>query len=542
MSTDSLKITAGFGLLIIISLVIIQGCGELTGEISTNQAPLVEFVNVPTDAYGADTTKHYGMPFGVSALNQDVTILNMQGALMIEESERVYALTNAEIPDTTFFDRGEDYQMDYQVFTGSDTIAVLQALSGGAMNAGGAYFIDFSFTITNYYVVSFAPNVYWKGEDSDGFVEYYRYSDVSDPVFIENFRDDPGYYYDHYSELTWVDTTAMSARIYLLTQSGDTTEHVIFLKAVDDLNKESEGLVFKTFYRSNNPPNNPEIKLLESAETEYALNNIVEDTLFSLPEITPLWPGIAFNWRADDPDDKELYQIPLEFTYYLIKTPGDTLWDQSNNEWSETTQIQLSGLETGSYIFSVWVRDDGLTISEEPATISFNLIQPSFEHHILLVDETVNSGIFEIDNDPGQDITTDFYLDILSEIEGTLNNDNYVMDGVDVRYKDNSNFNPLSSCPIPMSLINQYKLVILYGDDANGPAGTSYKDNRNAVLADYLEIGGQVWYIGRKVLVGEFGQSAATTQQDAPITGFLADYMQILTGFGSNLLATGLSA
>jgi len=540
MSTDSLKITAGFALLVIVSLIIIQGCGDLTGNISTNQAPIVEFVNVPIDAYGADTTYHYGMPFSVASMNEDITILNMQGALMVEGSERVYALSVDEIPDTTYFERDQDYTMDYMVIAGSDTIAVLQALDTGGMVAGNTYYIDFAFTISNYYVVSYAPTVYWKGEDSDGFVEYYRYADVSDPEFIQNFREDPGYYYEHYNELTWVDTTTMSARIFLLTEAGDTTEHVVFLKAVDDLNKQSEGLVYKTFYRTNNPPNNPEIKRLEAAETEYALNVDLVDTMFCLPTLTPNWDGISFNWRATDPDDKELYQIPLEFTYYLIKTPGDTLWDQSSSDWSDVAQIQLFGLETGSYIFSVWVRDDGLTLSEEPATISFNVVKPTFEHHILLIDETVNTGGFVDIQTGNPDIVEEFYTNILSEIEGTLENDNYVMDGVDVRLKDNSNpyAGGLTDCPIPFSLIGQYKLVMIFADDhAQAPA--TYITNRNQILSDYLDTGGQVWFTGRRVLSGEFSAANSDPGEADPVTGFLLNYMQITTGFASNRQAPG---
>jgi hypothetical protein len=525
MSAQRIQITAGFILALVIALAIIQGCGEITGDFYANQSPVVEFVNVPGDAYGVDTTYHYGMPFDVPDYGVDITILDMQGSLMIENSEIVYALDGFEEPDTIYFTFGQDYEIDYG--DESDPIAVLRALQGGAMTPDQTYYIDFQFIIENYYIFSFAPTVYWKGTDPDGFVEYYRYADVYDPAFIADFRVDPqGTYAAHQHEFNWVDTTAMSARIYLLTATGDTTEHVVFIKAVDNQGSESNNLEFKTFFRSNNAPNNPQIKPLELADTEYALNFVVEDTVFCLDEITPLWPGISYNWRSDDPDDMELYQIPLEFSYYLVKTPGDTLWDKSNPNWSETTQIQLFGLETGSYVFSVWVRDDGLTLSTEPATIQFKTVKPTFEHHILLIDETVNAGLFEVEVN---DIAT-FYLDLLENIEGTLENDNYVMDGVDVRLLDNSDSNTSRFVPIPYSVIGQYQLVMIFADD-HTLANAEYVNNRNEVLADFLDIGGRLWFIGRRVLGGEFGFPNGL---NVPVDGFANNYLQIETGFASN--------
>lgn len=526
MSSQRIQIAVGLGLALFVALAIIQGCGKITGEISANQPPYVEFVNVPESGYGVDTTNQYGMPFVAADYNVDVTILDMQGAVMVENSERVYALnTLVSPPDTTaFFTRGSDYEMGSEII-GEDTVAVLRILSGGTMIPDSTYYIDFSFTIDNYYVLSNAPTVYWKGSDPDGFVAYYSYADASDPAFISAFRADPGYFFDHQQELTWVDTTAMSARIYLLTTTGDTTEHVVFIKAVDNLGKESNNLAYKTFYRTNNPPNNPQIKPLESPDTDYDQHYVVADTLFSLNEITPLWQGIFFDWRSDDPDDKELYKIPLEFSYYLIKAPGDTLWDKSDSSWSETNQIQLYGLETGSYTFSVWVRDDGLTTSAEPATIDFNVVKPTFNRHILLIDETWDSGVFEA---PGDSITA-FYWNLLESLQGSLDNDNYTMDGVDVKLLDNSDSNAKKDCPIPYALIGQYKLVMIFGDDHN-QAASEYINNRDAVLADYLDVGGRLWYGGRRILSGEFGYS----DNDIAASGFISDYMQVETGFASN--------
>jgi len=524
MLSKRFKLALGLGLGLVAGFLILQGCGKVTGDYNANQPPTVEIVNVPQDAWGVDTTYHYGMPFTLGAYGQPVVILSMQGSTMMENTEIVYS---EDRQDT--FQRGDDqdYTMDYAAGT-------LTPVAGGAMQPDSTYLIDFSFLVDNYYVFSYAPLIHWVGYDPDGFIDHYSYADVTDTAFIAAFRaaSDPNLYVrQHEGEMTWHDTTAMEARIYLLTTEGDTTEHLFFVKGVDNMQAESQNIAFKTFYRSNNAPNNPQIKPVEAPDAEYTQNYVVQDTLFSLDNLTPLWLGISFSWKSSDPDDKELYQIPLQFTHYLVKTPGDTIWSWSDSTWTDTKQIQLYGLETGSYVLSAWTRDDGYTLCAAPATITFNVIRATFEHHILMVDETVNSGYLEV---PGDTINA-FWQSVLQNLEGELDNDNYVMDGVDVRFKDNSNTNDpaLKSCPIPYALIAQYKLVMIYNDDHTDANKDVYIPNRDQVLARYLNIGGNVWIEGRRILLGWYSFSQGV---EAPLgtNQLLGTYMRMETGFVSN--------
>lgn len=536
MSSKRIRVAIGVLVSLAVALAIMQGCGEITGDFHEKQHPTVEIVNVPPDAADSSTTEHYGMPFTAPGLFEAIPILSMSGTRMVENSETVYSMDPGNSSVGSVYESGADYYIAYDTTwtdtlpNGSTTEIVAQGaliLLDGDMTPGEAYFIDFSFVIEDYYVFTYAPLVHWVGYDPDGFVEYYRYADVIDPEFIANFREDTSYFWQHENELVWTDTSAMQARIYLLTSEGDTTEHLFFIKAVDNDSMESQNLAYKTFFRSNNAPNNPEIKPLAAAETEYSLNYVVEDTLFCLEELTPLWSGISFNWKGSDPDDKELYQIPLEFTYYLIKTPGDTIWAWSNPNWSDESQIQLFDLETGSYTFSVWARDDGYTLSDLPATIAFTVVKPTFQHHILVVDETADSGPFQANS---ADSVNMFYQNLLSSLEGQLENDNYIMDGVDVRFLDRSNPGSYQQSPIPYSLIGQYKLVFIYDDD-HGQVPGPYMTNRNEVLGDYLDVGGRLWVSGRMLLVGSYGYSDGDVSMGSG--DFLANYMQLQTGFGA---------
>lgn len=511
----------GFVSGIIAGFLLIQGCGKVTGDFNTNQLPAVEIVNVPGDAWGVDTTHHYAMPFDIIDFGQPVGILSMQGAEMVANSEAVYYLDSA---GTHSFARDVDYTMDY-------TAGTLTALAGGDMELATEYLIDFSFLVDNFYVFSYAPQIHWVGYDADGFVDHYSYADVTDIAFISAFREaeDPQLYIrQNEASIVWYDTTAMEARIYLLTEAGDTTEHIFMVRATDNRGAESQNIAFKTFYRSNNLPNNPRIKPIEEPDAAFTQNYVVTDTLFSLDSLTGQWQGISFNWLSDDPDDKELYQIPLEFSYFLIKAPGDTIWSWSDPTWSETQQIQLFGLETGSYVFHVWVRDDAFTLCQEPATISFRVVRPTFQHHILMVDETANSGPFEI---VGDNVIDAFWLSILQDLEGTLENENYVLDGVDVYFKDNSNTSSqaVNSSPLPYALIGQYRLVIIYNDDSS-PSSPTYITNRDLVLMDYLDVGGNLWIEGRKILGGWY-PGTADSLIELSTTSLLRRYVQIESGY-----------
>jgi hypothetical protein len=559
------------------AFTLLQGCGKIRGDYYANQAPSVQIVNVPQNAADSTLTQQNGMPFSIpDSIENDtvyIAILSMQGTTMMPGSEKVYAND-----PNSLFRFGQDYDVVYgaswtdtvrlsnqtiQLIAHNNVQGALRILPTppGSMLRNTTYHIDFRFNVENYYVFSYAPTLHWVGYDGDGFIDRYYYADVTDQAFITEFkiREDlnPPTHMAYYAAnqhnpaiFVWHDTTAMQARIYLLTEAGETTEHLFFVKAVDNGSANSSPLEsqpdYKTFYRSNNPPNNPQIKQLLDPETSYALNYLSPDTLFSLDEITANWEGISFNWKSNDPDDKSLYKIPLQYSYFVIKAPGDTLWAWSDSTWTETNQVQLCGLASGSYVLSVWCRDDAYTQCAQSANAFFNVVKATFEHHILVIDETY-SGIFLYELGPPPtfppsyaDSLNKFWIDLLTDLQGELDNDNYVMDGVDVYFKDNSNPNAdpaMQANPIAYALIGKYKLVLIY-HDSHGGASTgvlaqTYRINRDKVLADYLDVGGRLWYEGRNLLAGSFGKALGPAAISS--TEFLGAYMQLEYGSTGNM-------
>jgi hypothetical protein len=230
---------------------------------------------------------------------------------------------------------------------------------------------------------SYAPVIHWKGRDPDGFVEEYMYADVIDSTALL----DPQYYIPFIPEDAWIRTQATSDTVYLVTETGRITEHIFYLKCIDDRLQESP-VIYRTFYRTNRPPNVPEIKWFTDSDDGLGERITVNDTSYSLDAVTESWPGIGFNWRSSDPDDRELYRIPLEYKYYLEKVPHDTVWEWVSQSWTTRQDLTLSGLSTGHYTLTVWTRDDGYEVSARPATASFDVYQPTFEKSILLFNTT----------------------------------------------------------------------------------------------------------------------------------------------------------
>ena len=297
------------------------------------------------------------------------------------------------------------------------------------------------------------------------------YADIIDSTALL----DPQYYIPFISDEAWITTQATSETVYLLTETGKITEHVFYLKCKDDRESES-AVVYRTFYRTNRPPLVPEIKWFTDSDDTYAERITVADTSYSLREVTESWPGIGFNWRSSDPDDRELYQIPLQFKYYLEKVPHDTVWQWVSQEWTTRQDITLTGLETGHYTLTVWARDDGYEISERPASADFDVYEPTFDQSILLFNTTrENAGQAGRGNVlPGTQIG-DLYQQ-LSAAYPNVEYFHYVSGDTVLPYK---------------AYLGRFKLVIWFSENKDGTSAPFEDEMRG-----YVRAGGRLWVIG----------------------------------------------
>jgi len=347
-------------------------------------------------------------------------------------------------------------------------------------------------------IFDFAPIIYWTGNDPDGFVRHYSYADIIDAEAVTNPID----YITQIPDEAWVDTLATQAQIFLLTEAGDTTEHIFYIRCTDNEGLQCEEIKYRTFFRTNNAPNIPRIGPTGTDETLFSTRYVVQDTLFSAPSLTAFYPGIQFTWRGSDPDDKALYTIPLEFKASLVKAPSDT---QFITQWSDDQELNIVDLETGFYTLNVWSRDDGLTESVAPARVEFNVLNPTFEHNLLVVTETPFTPPFGL---PLVDSLTTFYRELLETVAPNLEHVTLNLDdGIDVRFM---NVSSPQTASISKSLISQYKMVIFAADQFNSTHSVftgNYVEEKTQVMEEYLQVGGRIWVMGRMVAKGALDYS-----------------------------------
>lgn len=367
---------------------------------------------------------------------------------------------------------------------------------------------------------SFAPVIHWKGSDKDGFVEFYEYADIVDSTAL----DAPEYFVDFIPDEAWVMTNATSETVYLLTEAGDTTGHVFYLKCTDDKGLESS-VIFQKFFRTNKPPDVPKIKWWDAPDTTYAndinVNKLVRgivgndtvfyDTLFTLENLTDTWNGLGFTWKSTDPDDKDLYTIPLQYRYYLEKVPNDTIHEWVATNWSRDQDVNFYGLESGHYKFSVWVRDDGLELCSRPATAVFDVYQPTFEQSILLVNTTdenldpdSRSNKFRWNLIPGTPIG-ELYREMAS-------------DYADAEYYYHT---ADSDQKLWKSFLGRFRLVIWFTENQGKTIGSTFTNS----LSEYINVGGRLWVLG--VLTQGNGSVSATILRQTGESAWAGDASRI---------------
>ncbi len=348
---------------------------------------------------------------------------------------------------------------------------------------------------------AYAPRVFWKGRDPDGFVEYFLYADIIDSTALA----DPEYYIPFIPAESWKRTEASSDTIYLLTTPGQVTQHIFYLKCVDDRGAESQ-VIHRRFFRVNNPPNVPVIKWFTAPDDSFKTDIRIMDTLYVLDSPNEIWSGLGFAWRSSDPDDRDLYKIPLEYRYYLEKVPHDTIWQWVSRSWAIKQDLIFSGLETGHYRFTVWVRDDGYELSSRPAVAHFDVYKPTFEQSILLFNSTFENPNGQPNRGnvvPGTQIG-DLYRSLAS---------NYT----DLEYLHYPN---PDSITLYKAYLGRFRLVIWFSENMS-PNPAPFE----TALRDYVRVGGYLWVVGsfvRKNILTSTGNTIINLANGSKFGGPLA--------------------
>lgn len=442
-------------------LLLLAGCSTIDGDVAGNLPPSVAFVNNLVDADSSAQSfpdLEYGFIFEdrfkgfeedeLGELPAD-TLLGVEARFELIRFQYFGVLSiQAIVEDSAGVVRtvpAANYRIDPNI----PRYLWVQNTAGFHWKLGATYEIlgDFEYRPVH----SFAPLVFWRGSDPDGFVESYRFHDhvYEDEAALAAFdqrvlQDDPS--------IEWIHTLNTQATVNLTTELGRIQKHVVYVQAIDDAGAVSPP-ARRVFNRSNRAPNTPTIAFHKegysrvSQPDEYERHVVdwadVEDPLYIpaleefvspyyevpvSPEPLVNWGGLIFLVSGDDPDDQALVTIPLEFQFQLHRIPAeqvealglmdaatatadpgtgiDTLagveriplsennvlnfesYEFMEGDWTGLTQIELYNLETGFYQLTVYSRDDGYESCTEPAWMRFRAQQVTMERDVLVLDFT----------------------------------------------------------------------------------------------------------------------------------------------------------
>lgn len=394
-------------------------------------------------------------------------------------------------------------------------------------------FINTPFDSTSF---SYAPTVYWIGYDPDGLISGYEFFDDSSQAGRDAYRAGDAalaIYVGNIADDQWVHTVRTQETIYLGTVEGETKEHVFFLRSIDNKGERSQPKV-RTFFRTNQAPNPPELKWSQGEE-DYAHDYPIPDTLFWGDTLTTTYSGIEFLWRGSDPDSRELNIIPLEFSYALVRVRdengaavSDTVhWPIYNDSarvigygngftpWSGLTSVTYFGQETGEYQFTLRVRDDGLTLCavDSFATASFYAIKPTFDKQLLVIFECSTLSGADRNNFGGREpdsILADYneiiptayqYAELMRQ--NFAGYDSLIPYPLEARMGDNvviwrETQDCASTAKYPYYLMGQFKWIWWISDDNCANADFPGTEERVLALSRYMNVGGNLLMSGRR--------------------------------------------
>jgi len=289
--------------------------------------------------------------------------------------------------------------------------------------------------------------LYWDGEDNDGFVNEYQYRYITyrltmgDSVVQE-----------------WKTTKEQTLTIPFL--SDDVLNKQVFqVRSVDNWGAVDPTPAEKVFYTIKT--------IFPTSAITYPKNN---NTYFVVDKLTDWWGGIKLDYVGHDQDGEVV----------------EYAWKVDDGEWTWTTDTtvtitpdKLKAPLTGTHTLKVISRDDTNLVDSVGATVTINLVNPSFSKKVLIIDATTES------NFPGSlPKTTDAYVDsFYAQVFSTEDNWDLIKEG---------------KMPSP-EVLGQYRVVVWHSDDMPFTKPHVIK-NYIEPLTDYLNVGGKLIIGGWRIL------------------------------------------
>lgn len=288
--------------------------------------------------------------------------------------------------------------------------------------------------------------LHWDGEDFDGFVAGYEYRYTTRHL-VEGGEE----------TTDWTETDQTSLTL-AFNSSDDLNEQIFEVRAVDNNGTVDPEPAEKRFFT----------KKTIFPETEIA-SPAPDDQFFFLDQTTDWWRGVPITFTASDADGEV-----VEYG-----------WAVDDEDWTWTTDTTLyigpehfSGGK-GGHTIRVTARDNTNLLDPEPAEVTVELVRPSFDRDILIIDETLEEEF------PAQFRRTDAEVDeFYASIFGVEESWDYSESGLP-----------------PKDILGRYKLIIWHADNNYSLARNAHKlPSHTEELSDYMNVGGDLVMSGWRML------------------------------------------
>jgi hypothetical protein len=289
--------------------------------------------------------------------------------------------------------------------------------------------------------------LHWDGEDFDGYIDGFEYRYITIRVFIgDTVVHD------------WEFTKETSLTIPF--QSDDDLNQQIFqVRSVDNLGAVDPEPAEKVFYTVKT--------IFPESHILYPVN---EETYFVIDEPTDWWEGIRLDFVAYDRDGEI-----VEYAWSV---------DDGELHWTEDTTVVIKPEEfkaplTGEHTIKVVSRDNTNLIDPVGNTVKINLVRPSLEKRILIIDATNEAnfpaGLVNKANDAKVDT---FYSTV---------------------YEGSDQWDFIKNGMPPVEVLGQYRLVVWHSDDL--PFTQPHQISRyTEQIKDYMNVGGNIIIGGWRIL------------------------------------------
>lgn len=312
--------------------------------------------------------------------------------------------------------------------------------------------------------------LHWDGEDSDGYVDRYEYRYITryllrgDSVVTE-----------------WTETPEASLTI-AFNSSDDLNEQIFQVRSIDNNGDVDPTPAEKHFFTEKTIF--PETVIASPAD---------ETQFFYQDETTDWWQGVPLTFTAEDADGEI-----VEYGWAV---------DEGEWNWTQDTTLfigpeHLGG--PGEHTIRVTARDNTNLVDPVGDSVRVNLIRPSFDKRILIIDETLEEAFPNSMQATDADVDA-FYADLF----GTTDSWDYAAEGMP-----------------PKEVLGQYQLVIWHADNNFSRASNAHKlPQHTAEISDYLNVGGDLVMSGWRVL------KSFAPDEDFPKSfkegSFVSDYLHI---------------